>query len=370
MSSSPAAPSPRLEAFRKLIEELVTLENHSHTTLSREISKVLEEASKGLPDVTVAYCGSYGGGFELSDDFCNYMETAKEANTDADGSIGFHVSNWRVMVAACIPGFGRHCAATHPDLAALLRAYVQYDLDAVFNSVFNLTWARSSASQARATLADVTGLDDTLDNFGENTDPPAYMVQCDDHSSGLREYTKDSLLAKCEEVITSEDKKAEEVFQALLEQHSYLTPDLLELMARDYEESKEALERSSADSNREKEWGNPWEFAKPYEAYSSSTTPWLMWKHQKQVNKHAMAFLMRHPDALPPVPALQPLPTAPAAADTTSSSPSSTSSKRVDMLMGMLFGSTPSCKLRTARVPRLGGWQIDEYDGKESVVRL
>ncbi|GFR44420.1 hypothetical protein Agub_g5624, partial [Astrephomene gubernaculifera] len=188
-------------------------------------------------------------GFRVSRELEGYMSSVAEARDDDDGSESqdsdFGID--RVMVAEHITGFGRHCAATHPELAAMLRAYVHYDLDSVFRRASMLTWARSNASQARATLADVTGLDDTLDNFGEKTDPSGYKV-CD-RSSDLREYTKDSLLAKCEEAITSEDKKAEEVFQALLEQHSYLTPDLLELMARDSEESKEAFEMSRADSN-------------------------------------------------------------------------------------------------------------------------
>ena len=332
--------TPELSLFRQIVKELVLTQQLSQIELHDHIHSVLIEETRDQPMLHVATCGCYGG-YGLDQLFLDFMVAHPAINQD---SIPAHVQqnaaltiyHDRLLVFPYIEPFGRQCTESYPGIATALRLYKQHNLDAVFKHLGDLVRAMKNIADVEKVITLISDLDDSRENFGEDINTQTcilnkLIIKPDVY---CKKYTKHSLIAMCNRVLSRETITADAARELILA-HPSIDEDVLGLMV----ESHSDFEAKPCPNKKNMS------FAYAVEYYNDSTTPGEIWKFQQHVNQYAMFFLMRHPNAL----SIQ------------------NEDLEIDIEIGILFASDFACKLQFQRVPPVLCWTIDEYDGLESI---
>lgn len=320
-----------LSHFKDLVKDLVKEQGVKHRDLIKVIRETLLEESKNLPKIPVLYCSSYGGfGYSLQfKAFVNNDDSEEEdedeleiANTvsirkvEAPSGINIvHIAPWirtRITHVQMMAPFGKHCLEQYPIVAKMMRAYHAYGLKDVFNKI-----AKIYVCQSRC---------ETIGKDMEKSKDDAFLDVC--NKGMVKE------LEMMESNRSGLEGFSDEQIGTMLEIYTYVFPE-----ERD---NKKKNWYNSPDEKRQK-----LNFAKGIEVYGQDH--FAIWKLQGEYNIEAMRFMLVNKDAFPEV--------------------QLNAEQEEAMLLkaGLMFASSPYCQLAIDYVPQLVDWDINEYDGLESV---
>lgn len=324
----------RLEGFKDVVRGMLN-DGVTHSEMVVALREAVLSVAEKMPKIHVAICGTHGG-YGYSKGFEKYLD---ENGVDRDD---VWCTCHRKDIVPYIGAYGAVCFALYPEVARMVEMYLESGSNAerVVSGLVKVGRSRRGKQKIHERYKAIV----EKGVFGEEECTSFFSVIAPYHDACS--YTRESVDVCYERAVATYTKDEMEGMDTLAEVGC--TGEEVEAMLEEFATDKRQEAAYGRDDWRGGEDGGYMDFEEAIAKYGLDH--WAIWLSQYELDPTTMRYIKNK--GVEVVPQVDP----------------QVDPQVVHMKMGLMFASSPYCKLVIAEVFQLLDWKIKEYDGLESIV--